>query len=512
MSDPMFNTLYAKLAGVLLGLFCLIGTGVILLTLYTTRLYFQEVNQKLNQTLAERMVSEHILLQGGQVNEAGLKDMFHTLMVINPSIEVYLLDTQGMILTFSAPAEKVKRAQISLAPVKRFLSGAEDLPILGDDPRDRYRRKIFSAFPIESLSGETEGYLYVILGGEELDSVAQMLEGSYILRVSMGAAVATLLFALLAGLVLFKLMTRRLRRLALAMETFKRGNFSELPNLLPQLYGRALTALPGDEMDQLGTTFVHLADRIQQQVGQLKQTDQLRRELVADVSHDLRTPLTSLQGYLETMLLKGATLSIVDQRKYLEVATAQSQHLGRLITELFELAKLNSREIMPHREPFSLGELVQDVVQKLRLIADKKQLTLQARFGTNLPQVSADIGLMERVLENLIANAIRHTEERGTITVALSLIHEKIMTQVTDTGCGISSEDLPFIFDRYHRSRNGRQEKTAGAGLGLAIAKRILELHGTAIEAQSTVNAGTTFCFELPIASRSHDASPVDAV
>jgi two-component system, OmpR family, sensor kinase len=499
----MVNTLYGKLAIVLLGLFFVIGLGGIVLTFSTTHLYFQEVNQKLNQTLAERMVSEHALIQAGQVNEGAIKDLFHKLMVINPSIEVYLLDAQGMILTFSAPPEKVKRSRIALDPLHRFLSGAEDFPILGDDPRDNHRQKIFSAFPIESLSGESEGYLYVILGGEEFDSIAQMLGASYILRASTWVVVATLLFALFAGLVLFKLMTRRLRMLALAMETFKRSNFSELPNLSPQSYSRALTAQRGDEMDELGTTFAQMADRIHQQVGLLKQTDQLRRELVADVSHDLRTPLTSLQGYLETMLLKEGTLSTEEQRTYLEVATAQSKHLGTLIAELFELANLNSRELTPHREPFSLGELAQDVMQKFRLMVDKKQLRLQADFGTNLPHVSADIRLMERVLENLIGNAIRYTEKGGTVTVAFSLVHEKILTQVSDTGSGISAEDLPFIFDRYYRAAGSQSGQSAGAGLGLAIAKRILELHGSAIEVQSTPHVGTTFRFHLPVAKQS---------
>ncbi len=494
----MFKTLYGKLVMVFLGLFCLVGAGGILLTLYTTRLYFQEVNQKLNQTLAERMVSEKILMQSGQINEVALQDMFHMLMVINPGIEVYLLDAQGAILTFSAPPGKVKRQRISLEPVNRFLSGAEDFPILGDDPRETHRRKIFSAFPIESLSGEIEGYLYVILGGEEFDSVAQMLEGSYILRVSSWVAAAMLLFTLVTGLVLFKLMTRRLRMLTRAMEMFKRSNFTELPESSHQPCSGAVPSRLGDEMDELGKTFTQMADRIHQQVGLLKQTDQLRRELVADVSHDLRTPLTSLQGYLETMLLKEGALSLHEQRKYLEVATAQSKQLGALIGELFELAKLNSREMTPHREPFSLGELVQDVIQKFRFIVDARRLKLEANFGTNLPFVSADIGLIERVLENLIGNAVRHTQEGGTVTVALSLAQERIMTQVMDTGCGISAEDLPFIFDRYYRTADSRQEQSAGAGLGLAIAKRILELHGSAIEVQSALHIGTTFRFALP--------------
>ena len=495
----MFKTLYGKLAIVLLGLFCLIGALAIVLTLYTTRLYLQEVNQKLNRALAEHMVSEKILIQAGRVNEGALKEIFHMLMVINPSIEIYLLDADGAILTFSAPPGKVQRQRISLDPLKRFLSGAEALPILGDDPRDINRKKVFSVSAIP-LKGPIEGYLYVILGGEEFDSVAQMLEGSYILRLSTWAVAATLLFALLAGLLLFKLLTRRLRTLASAMEAFKRGDFSEQSDFSYRPDVQPWTAQRGDEMDELGATFNQMADRIRQQVEKLEQTDRLRRELVANVSHDLRTPLTSLQGYLETLLLKEGTLSPQEQRKYLEIATAHSEQLGKLIAELFELAKLNSHEMEPHVEPFSLGELVQDVVQKIRLVAEKKQIRLQANFRADLPFVSADIQLIERVLENLIENSIRHTEEGDAITVALIPGNEKIMAQVTDTGCGIPPEDLPYIFDRFYRVGKRHEARSTGAGLGLAIAKRILELHGSSIEAQSTVGVGTTFIFHLPAA------------
>ena len=491
----MFKTLYGNLAAVLLGLFCLIGAGATLLTLNTTRLYFQEVNQKLNQTLAERIVSEKILMQEGLVNEEALKEIFHMLMVINPSIEVYLLDAQGTILTFSAPPSKVKRQRISLDPLKQFLSGAEILPILGDDPRDINRQKIFSAFPIESLSGSIQGYLYVILGGEEYDSAIQMLQGSYILRLSTWAVAGGIAFSALAGLLLFNLLTRRLRRLVSAVHTFTQSNFSAQFETAPLSNGRLR-----DEIDQLDTTFNRMADRIRQQVQELKQADRLRRELVANVSHDLRTPLTSLQGYLDTLLMKEGTLSPQEQRTYLEIATKHSEQLGTLVAELFELAKLDSREMEPHVEAFSLGELVQDVVQQLRLAAEQKRIGLHTHFPEDLPFVSADIGLIERVLENLIENALRYTQPGGTVTVALTRRNETIMAQVTDTGCGIPPDDLPHIFDRFYRVGNNHQERSAGAGLGLAIAKRILELHGSAIEAQSILNGGTTFTFHLPTA------------
>ncbi|MGE0471277.1 MAG: sensor histidine kinase [Nitrospira sp.] len=494
----MFTTLYGKLASVLIGLFCLLGVGGILLTVATTRLHLQEVNQKLNQTLAERIVSEKLLMQEGLVNEKALKDIFHMLMVINPSIEVYLLDAQGTILTFSASPSKVKRQRIALDPLKRFLSGVEDLPILGDDPRDLNRQKIFSAFPIESLSGSLQGYLYVILGGEEFDSVAQILEGSYILRLSLWAVLATMLFALVTGLFTLRILTHRLRALAVTMESFKRSDFSKQSVVTYESPLQPMHSQPRDEIDELDAIFSQMIDRIHTQVTQLNQTDQLRRELVANVSHDLRTPLTSLQGYLETLLLKEGTLSPQEQRSYIEIAMKHSERLSKLIAELFDLAKLNSQEIMPQVEPFSLSELVQDVVQKLTFVAAKKQVNLQTDIREDLPFVSADIGLIERVLDNLIVNAVRHTPERGVVMVALSLENKKIFTQVSDTGCGIPPEDLPHIFDRYYQVGNSRREKSTGAGLGLAIAKRILELHGSSIEVRSIVNDGTNFTFHLP--------------
>ncbi len=496
----MFNTLYGKLAALLFGLFCVIGSVAIVLTLYATQSYFQEVSQKLNRTLAERMVSEKVLMQEGRVNDEVLKEVFHQLMVINPSIELYLLDPQGTILTFSAPPEKVKRQRISLNPLTRFLSGADDFPILGDDPRDLTRQKVFSVFPIETLGGSIEGYLYIILGGEEFDSVMQMLEKSYILQLSLWAGGAILACALIAGLLCLKLLMRRLNSLALSMDTFKRNEFSQQPDLITrsQLHGK--TVRQGDDIDALEMTFAEMADLIRQQVHQLKETDQLRRELVANVSHDLRTPVTSLQGYLETLVLKEGALSPQERQRYLDIAVAQSKRLGELIGELFELAKLNSQEMRPRLESFSLGELVQDVVQKFRVMVEAKQVTLQAKLGEHLPLVSADIGLIERVLENLIENALRYTPQGGRITVILSRMGEKIMTRVTDTGCGIPPSDLPHIFDRYYQVGKKHHAGETGAGLGLAITKRILELHGSAIEVQSVVNQGTTFSFHLAVA------------
>lgn len=226
----MVKNLYKRLAAVLLALFLLIGVLYIALTVYTTRLYFQEVNQKLNRILAQHLVSENILLKDGRVDNKALQNIFHMLMVVNPVIEVYLLDTKGTILSYSAPPGKVKRQFVSLDPIKRLLSGRSSLPVLGDDPRDLHQEKIFSAAPIYR-GGRIEGYLYIILGSEAFETEAEMLQGSYILRLSIWAVAGGLLFALLAALLLFSRMTRPLRQLAVHMENFRKGGFAEPPHL-----------------------------------------------------------------------------------------------------------------------------------------------------------------------------------------------------------------------------------------------------------------------------------------
>ena len=362
-------------------------------------------------------------------------------------------------------------------------------------------KKIFSAAPIQAKDAnrtETEqidGYLYIILGGEQYDSVAGMLQASYVLRLSSWALIGSLVFVFIAGLLLFRVLTSRLTRLSHAIDSFRKSQFKDRPEPLPTIGDPSI----GDEIDQVGATFSEMADHIIEQMGDLERTDLLRRELVANVSHDLRTPLTSLQGYLETLLIKEGKLSLEEQRNYLETATKHSHRLGKLIEELFELAKLESHDTQPHFEACSIGELIQDVLQKFTLAAHNKKILFKTDFSADLPFVSADIGLMERVLENLLENALRFTPDGGTITLSLSPINGRIMIKVMDSGCGIPEEELPYIFDRFYRVSQNHREERGGSGLGLAITKRILELHDSTIQATSTLNAGTTFTFFLTI-------------
>ena len=481
------NSLFLRLAAVLLGLFTAVGIAILLIARLVTDLYYQEVTQKLNADIAMYIVETKTLLTGGEVQEDALQSLAMQVMIVNPSVEVYLLDADGRIIGHAAPEDRVLRERVDLEPVRSFLSPDRTLPILGDDPKSGEKQKIFSAAPV-SEGDRTIGYLYAVLGGEQYEAVSAIFRASYIRRLGALAIVAIIGFAFVSGVLVSFLLTRRLKRLRDDVDAFEPDGFRN-PQTAPAM-GR------GDEIDRLSAAFTAMSARIAEQVHDLERTDELRRELVANVSHDLRTPLASMQGYIETLLLKGDRLSDEDKRQYLEIARSHGQQLSSLVAELFELAKLDSGSVAPHREAFSIAELAQDVTQKFRLQADEQQVRLEPELCAGLPFVDADIAMIERVLENLIDNALDHTPSGGSVRVHLSNGSGRVQVRVRDTGTGIAANDLPHVFDRFYRGETANQDGQRN-GLGLAIVKRILELHGSDVDVTSMPGKGTEFRFAL---------------
>ena len=487
----MPRSLFGKLVVVLLALLSVTSIFYVALTVATTRLHIQEVTQNLHRSLAADLTKKTRLMDGEKIDRAALKKIFDMLMVVNPAIEVYLLDAGGKLLAYSAPPDKIKRQRVSLEPIQAFLADDRNLLIRGDDPRDSNERKIFSVAPIRQ-SGRLSGYLYIVLGGEIYDSVADMFETSWIMRLSVGLAVTSLLLVAVAGILSFNWLTRRLRRLTGLVRAFKQKDAHE-----PSISGRKPPDRSMDEIDELALTFEEMEQRINQQIGDLEQADSLRRELITNISHDLRTPLAALQGALETLQIKDRSLSNDDKRRYLDLAHKHSQRLGRLITDLFDLATLESHDHQLRIEPFSLAELVQDVAQKLQPTAEQKGLRLGVDIPLNTSLVSGDIGLIERVLTNLTDNAIKYTAPGGNIEMRIVRGPEGITACVADTGQGIAAEDLPRVFDRSYRAAKDRGDGGESSGLGLAIAQRIVQLHGGRLDVESLPGVGTTFSFSL---------------
>jgi len=265
-----------------------------------------------------------------------------------------------------------------------------------------------------------------------------------------------------------------------------------------------------DEIDELTTAYDAMAIQLQSQYQSLEEKDRIRRGLVANISHDLRTPLTTLQGCLETVHLKRGNLDEAVEHRYLAIAHKHSMRLRRLVSELFELSKLDSEEYEIDREVFSLLELAHDALQDLRPLADKRQITLavNAKSKDDEPiDVVADIALVYRALENLLSNALRHARAGGNITIEIGKSDDDhIDIAVMDDGDGMAQCDAQLAFEpRFGADTDARSkdddDELGHAGLGLAIVKSIVKLHGSEMSLETEPGRGARFGFSLPAAA-----------
>ncbi len=487
-------TLTQRLSLVFAALLLLCSGTSAWLQLRSSRMHELEVVQGLSRDLAASIARDTPLTDDRGLMPDAVRTLFSQLMVVNPSVEVYLLEPDGRIAGHAAPEGRLRRNQVDLAPVRALLDGAA-LPILGDDPRSADGRKVFSAAPLR-VHGRDVGFVYVVLLGEAHDLLAARGSANVVLNTALWSIGLVALLCLAAGLAAFTWITRPLRRLT---DTVRRFDVHAAPPEFPAPAPAPDLAPEGsrDEIAVLAGAYRQMLGRIGEQWQVLTRQDQERRELIASVSHDLRTPLSSLHGYLETLLLKDGVLDAPQRRHYLQIALDQSRKVGELAQSLFELARLEYGFVQPAPEAFSMVDLVQDVFQKFALRAEARHITLQAVLPPQVPAVQADLGLIERVLSNLLDNALRHTPEGGRVEVTLAAADEALAVTVADTGPGIAQELRAGLFQRPFTLGGARRE----GGLGLRIVHRILELHGSHIALVDAAGQGAGFRFLLPVAA-----------
>jgi len=451
-----------------------------------------ESEQNLHLSLAANLAHDNPLLQRGIYDHDALKNLFHTLMILGPAFEFYFVDPKGNILTYSADESLIKRNKINLVPLIQLTQNQAPLPIYGDDPRHLTRKKIFSAAPVFNES-TLQGYLYVIVAGEKYDNAYKNIQSNKKAEFSLVLAIAALFFLFVVMMGLFRYFTDPLRRLIKDMQAIKDVGFDQSKVSLKKWKTDSQ-----NEVHQLGSVFQQLVAQINKQFEQLKQTDVHRRELLADISHDLRTPLASLQGYVETVSLKGDDLSSSERQSYVETALKNARQLKSLIDQIFELAHLDGGQVSINLDTFNLGELLYDVVAKFSLTAQQKNISISITPPYCDVQVYSDIGKLERVLSNLLENALRHTAAQGEIILQVDEVNDnQCQILVKDNGTGIKSEEVAYIFDARYRASNATQKDGKHTGLGLAITKKLLELLQSDIRVKSALGEGTSFSFHL---------------
>ena len=469
-----------------------------------------ESTQKMNFGLARYLVDHRmspLLNTQGEVDDKALKGLATDVMMTNPALEVYLLGADGQIKAHAIDGFHPLLDKVNLEPINRLLSiessNSIKLPLYGDDPRHPTRKNIFSVAAIDpsQANGQPQAYLYVILQGQAARSIDQVTNRSNALYQTLWLLGCSIAVALLLLWMSYSFLTRPLRLLAEQISSFQKkamGTPSRFVNSL-------------DEVASLDREIKSMRSRISQSLAEIEQSHSAKRDLVSNISHDLFTPLACIQSYTERCLTigdpeHGATNPPGELENNLKVILRQSKRMGERLNALFEFSRLDSDSVVPKLEVTDLSELLHDVVRPYQLEARANHIDLTIHVvdgqigqshGTPL-LVMIDPLLIERVLQNLMDNALRYTPKNGVVSLGLMRSEHHIMVSVSDSGSGIDPKHLNHVFDRFWQDQpadSGRPKHSAG--LGLAIVKKILDLHKSQITVRSTPTIETVFEFSL---------------
>ena len=444
-----------------------------------------KTNQRLYWSVAKDLATdlEPFLIQ--PIDREALTRRLADIAYLNPAIELYLLDSNGVIV--DSLFGLVGR-QISVENILSFLDADPKDSKLFSGPHPWYRKKgefAFSAAPIRI--GDSDGYLYVMLSSFRSISIYNRLGDT--LAIGGGAITffSLLFIASIFGVYFYRNVSRRFNVLGKAMSEFSEGN-----------YGSRVEIDRNDELGIHSQAFNRMAESIERDIAILRQADSNRRELVANVSHDLRLPIAVIQSHLETIHMKLRAASKETLRKLLHEAVEACEALSVLVSELFELAKLSSTDYVLYREPMSLDELVFDVAQKFKQRCRDNNISLEIEVPQRSFVFDGDIRLIDKTFNILLDNAVRFTEAGGGVVLSLAEANQHFEVSVKDTGVGIAKEELSFVFNRFYRSGAGQPLQKEHTGLSLAVAKKVAEVHGGSLVVESEVGKGSTFCLRLP--------------
>lgn len=490
-NKTLSNQLITKLGLSFLLIIIIMGVTYVLTSLYFSNKFFEETTQKRNANVAQHLIEEKFkdqtpFLENGSVNKPLFGDIMHDMMAVNRGIEVYLLDLKGnilysVVLDHSNPNKPLRK--VDTAPIKTFIAQNGKAFIEGDDPRNPESKNIFSAAHFNKNGNE--GYIYIVLTGQAYQSVNESLLSSYFMKLGVGASILTMLFALGIAWLSVWFLTKNLREIIYHVKRFREGDIvSRIEN--PEK----------SDLSSLAITYNEMADTISKNIEEIKSVDVLRRELVANISHDLRTPLAIMQGYIETLQIKKEHLNPSEQQEYIEIINKNIKQLTKLVSQLFEYSKFEAQQVKPKKEPFAITDLVYDIQAKYKVLAKEKNINLTAKMTGEIPLVFADISLVERALQNLIDNALKFTPKDGDVEIELQHNNINVYVKVKDSGLGINIEEAAIIFERFRQFDS--KEKKSGIGLGLAIVKKIMKLHNTDITIKSNEDKGSIFEFYLP--------------
>jgi signal transduction histidine kinase len=469
--------------------FLITGLGLLFMTItyLSTTSYHEASTQLLNKDVAGHIAEFTSPFEGEIVNPKKADSVFYNAMVLNPSAEVYFLDTSGRVMAYHATENEIRLRIIPLAPIRKYIEKGGETFVKGADPKDVNQSKIFSASEVKSNSKKL-GYIYVILGSKKSESIVDLLYGSHIMKLAISSFIAVILLSALLSFLYLKRMKEDFLQMITVLERFEGGD-----------YTARFKSNEQDELLPVTQAFNKMADLLSTTIARLTESEMERKAFIATISHDLRTPLSIARGYTETLMLKRETGDVTqeEQRHYSQLIYNKMLQIENMVKQLFELSKMESIEFKPKKEPFVFTEIVEESVGTFQMMASEKRINLACIQCVDHVWINADIRMIERVIQNLVENALKSTPENGSVSASILMEGEMVIFKIQNTGDALPDDLLEWI-GHFKKDTNLLHNRPAKFGLGLLIVQKILLLHSSLLHAKHE-NGTSSFFFSLPV-------------
>ncbi len=496
---PRKNTVFWRVAGILVGVQVLIAAVAVLLTFQLSydhflRLAANSVRLRLDAAALE--MEERVDLRG---HLDGLPAS--VLIDIQSRFEdpVFLLQEDGRDFAILSDGRVADLGENESPKVPSTILIDAREAFVADSLALSLARPLqsgsWAAAPLYDADGFRAGGLLVFPLSQTLDAELAATRSAYLRSAILVSALAVFM-AVVLGVFFTLQIVRPLQQISLRVEEIGAGDFD-----------RALPEGGGDEFGRLATSINAMADRIRSSITALKSADETRRRMVANMGHDLRTPLAGLLGYTEQALHVLEKGRIQEAKEALATASRQGQYLGSLVDDLFELSLLDSVPAPIRTDPVPLGELLSEVASAHRVRFGSSGILFRTDLASGLPVIVGDGVRLLRLLDNLLSNALRHTPPGGTVVLSARSTEAGVNISVEDSGEGIGVGEEDVIFERHVRGRDARTRRSQGSGLGLAISRSIARAHGGELSAHRGERGGACFVLLLPISNEEAPAA-----
>ena len=465
----------------LITIVCLLFMGI---TYFSTSNFHEASMQLLNKDVAAHIAKFTSPFTEKGIDKKKADSVFYDAMVLSPSAEVYFLDTAGKVIAYHADENDIKQWTLPLNNIKKLIASQGKEYIKSTDPRDPGNRKIFSAAEVNNGS-QLLGYIYVILGSNK--NVTRMLYKSYFNGLIIKVFFIIIILSILFSFFYINRFQKSFNYMLGILEKFKNGDFEA-----------RFPVNKNGELEPVTMAFNKMADLLVYNIDKITQSEKERKDFIANISHDLRTPLSVARGYTETLLIKNEKeISPQEEKEFLQLVYKKMLQVEYMVTQLFQLSKMESVAFVPKKEPFIFSEVVQEIIHDSLSAAKEKNISIDNSNIEDASWVFGDVAMMERLIQNLMVNAIKYTPQNGSIKISLTTQAGILIFNIQNSGTSVSRQ----MMDWFNNSldQNLLSNRPANTGLGLVIVKKILQLHQFKYELASAGDSENIFIIYIPI-------------